>query len=477
MQFDSDISRRAFLGGALATIGGTALPFDLFATDGKPLLKLGVMSDLHFGGRKEAPTYTENALRWLEARGVEAILSPGDIAHSGLISQFVDFTRVWQKVFPENRAKDGRRVQFMISTGNHDVWEYPKRNEDWKRKNLLTYGANPVGIWKERFGLTWDLVWRHEVNGIRFIGSQFLSLKPDLEGYMKAHGKDFDPKMPFFYCQHCHPRGTCHGAYGDCSSDRGMAVRALSPFPNAVSFSGDSHCSLVDEKTVWQGAFTSIGAGCVHEGGMPFTHENCSAFWHPTFRQHLMRPLNDPQTWGGDCEGGCFLFVEVYADHLVLHRRSSVYDLPMGPDWVVPLPARTKGPFDFKLQAAKRSAPQFAAEAQVSTQVCPKGHALESDARRGEPCVYLSFPAARPVDGCRVFDYVVTVKSGGKVVTTKMFFAAGAMLPYARFDRPTECLFALKDLPSGQDVTFEIVPRECFGMPGRALVSAPLRVA
>ena len=475
---ETRLSRRTFLGGAATVFGGMALPFDLFATDGKPLLKLGVLSDIHIGGRKEAPQYLENALRWLAERGVEAVLSPGDIAHSGRIGEMLAFADIWHKVFPGNRAKDGRKIELLISTGNHDAWEHgwDKRPEEWRLAELLTYKGNPARIWEEQFGQKWDLVWRKEVNGLTFVGSQWPSLKPDLEGFMKAHGKEFDPKLPFFHCQHEHPLHTCHGAYA-CGCDKGQSVRALSPYPNAVAFSGHSHCSLVDERAVWQGAFTSIGAGCLHEGGLAFSYDNCSAFWHPSHKRNLMAPLNDPANWGGDCEGGCFLFVEVYADHLVLHRRSSRYDLPMGPDWVVPVPARVDGPFDFAKRAAKRSAPEFAADAVVKVTVCPKGHEMEGVAHRGEPCVYVTFPAAKPVGGCRVFDYLVIARSGGKDLKTLKIFAAGGVLPEEKSDRPGECLFSLADLPNGRDVTFAVVPRECFGRPGRPLVSAPVRVS
>lgn len=469
-----EISRRVFLGGLLSAVGGMALPYDLYASSGAPLLRLGVISDVHIGGRAKAPILAENALRWLDARGVDAVLCPGDIAHLGRISQMMDFSKIWHKVFPGNKAKDGRRVQFMISTGNHDVWEYPRQTEDWKRQNLLTYKDNPIKIWDEQFGLKWDLVWRQEVKGIAFIGSQWPTLGADPEGFMRLHGHEFDPGMPFFYCQHAHPQKTCHGRYGECSSDRGLAARLFSKHPNAVVFSGDSHCSLVDERSVWQGTFTSIGSGCIHEGGLGLTYENCAPKWHPLFKQRMMKPLNDAEAWGGDCEGGCFLYVEVYADHLVLHRRSSVYDLPMGPAWIVPLPARQDGPFDFTLRAAKRHAPEFSDNARVMVQVCPNGHDLEGIGHRNEPCVYVAFPAARSIEGCRVFDYVVTARSHGKIYDSKLYFAAGAALPEAKAVRMTECLFALKGMPSGKDVTFEIVPRECFGMCGHPLFSDPI---
>ena len=467
------ISRLGFLGEVAAALGGMALPFDLFATDGRPLLKLGVLSDIHIGARKEAPTYLENALRWLSDRGVEAVLSPGDVAHNGYVSQMEEFAAIWSRVFPGGRAGDGRKVELMISTGNHDAWDHKLNTPpgDWRKGDVIRY---PERVWEELFDQRWDPVWRREVNGLTFVGSQWPTLKPDFEGFMARHGREFDPKLPFFHCQHEHPRGTCHGEYGGCGQDKGQAGRALSAHPNAVVFSGHSHCSLVDERAVWQGAFTSIGSGCLHEGGLAFSHENCSAFWHPCYRKRLMRPLNDPEAWGGDREGGCFLFVEVYADHLVLHRRSALFDLPMGPDWVVPVPARPGGPLDFKLRAAQRCAPEFPAEAAVAVRLCPQGHELEGIGRRGEPCIHVSFPAAKPVRGCRVFDYSVVVKSRGKYLKGFRIFAAGGVLPEEKSDRPGECLVALGDLPAGQDVTVTVIPRECFGLAGRPIESRPL---
>ena len=115
-----NISRREFAGGLLGAGGFWALKG--LADDGEPLLRFGVLSDIHIGGRKAAPVRLEFALKWLAARNVDAVLSPGDIAHSGLISEMERFASVWYRVFPGNRGPDGREVKLMISTGNHDAW-------------------------------------------------------------------------------------------------------------------------------------------------------------------------------------------------------------------------------------------------------------------------------------------------------------------------------------------------------------------
>ena len=69
-----------------------------------------------------------------------------------------------------------------------------------------------------------------------------------------------DPSKPFFYVQHSHPLDTVYGG-GAWGSDDGTATRLLSRFPQAVSFSGHSHSSLMNDTAIWRGAFTSVATG------------------------------------------------------------------------------------------------------------------------------------------------------------------------------------------------------------------------
>ena len=102
------VSRRGFVGGALA-FGA----FGAFGASGaEPRLKFGVMSDVHIGSKPDAEATAEKALRWLASENVDAVLCPGDIAHSGLIGELERFAAVWHKVFPGN----GQRVELMIAT-------------------------------------------------------------------------------------------------------------------------------------------------------------------------------------------------------------------------------------------------------------------------------------------------------------------------------------------------------------------------
>ena len=437
------------------------------------------MSDVHIGGKPDAAERAEKALRWFASKGVDAVLCPGDIAHSGLIGELEAFAYVWHRVFPGNgewgtgNGERRKKVELMISTGNHDVdaWggRWKKFTEEQMLAQRFNYRDNPKKTWERLFGQKWELIWRREVKGYVFIGSQWSSLKPPIENYFKEHAAELHGQKPFFYCQHEHPKGTCHGSYS-MGNDRGESVRALSPFSNAVAFTGHSHCAISDERTVWQGAFTSIGAGCLHEGAGGFNYDNVTASWHPSYRKKLMASMADPKSWGGDAKGGGCELVEVFDDRLVVHRHSLDFDRPIGPAWTVPIPSRKDGPFDFAYRAAHRTAPQFAADAKIKVTRCPNGHVLEGVAHKGEPCVHLSFPRAKTVDGCRVFDYTVEALSDGmKSPVVRKLIAAGFAYPEEDADIPGECLFSASELPTDKSIRFTVTPRDCFGLAGRPL--------
>ena len=472
-----ELTRRGFIAGA----GAAAFAPRAFAAESKPNLTFGVLSDVHIGGKRDAAERAEKALRWFATKGVDAVLCPGDIAHSGNIRELEAFADAWHRVFPGNRKQgtgNGGEVKLMISTGNHDVDAWSGRWKNFSEEKMLAerfnYRDNLEKTWQRLFNQKWELIWRCEVKGYTFIGSQWSSLKPPIEEYFKSHASELRGAKPFFYCQHEHPKGTCHGSYS-MGDDRGESVRALSPFPNAVAFTGHSHCAISDERTVWQGAFTSIGAGCLHEGAGGFNYDNVTAYWHPSYRKKFMCSMADPQSYGGDAKGGGCELVEVFDDHLVVHRQSLDFGRPIGPAWTIPIQARSGGPFDFELRASRRAAPQFAADAKIAATFCPRGHALEGVAHKGEPCIHVTFPRAKTVDGCRVFDYLVeaTVADAQERVppVVRKLIAAGFAYPEEDADIPGEALFSAAELPNGKPIRFSVTPRDCFGLAGRPLVS------
>ena len=98
------------------------------------------------------------------------------------------------------------------------------------------------------------------------------------------------------------------------------------------------------------------------------------------------------------------------------------------------------------LRAATRSAPQFASGAALKAEICPKGCALESKARKGEPCVRVTIPNAEAVNGCRVFTYDVAAMCEGKTVVSGK---GCAVKPSARYS-------TLQDLDAGRHTEIDM---------------------
>ena len=122
-------------------------------------------------------------------------------------------------------------------------------------------------------------------------------------------------------------------------------------------------------------------------------------------------------------------------------------------------------------QSADGSVPQFTPDAEIAAEFCPKGHALESEAHRGEPCLYVTFPRARTVNGSRVFDYTVEAYADGmSSPAVRRLIAAGFAYPEEYADIPGECLFSANELPRDRPIRFAVTPRDCFGLAGKPLV-------
>ena len=74
-----------------------------------PRLKVGIVSDTHIQDEASARHF-EIALRYFRDCGVDAVMHVGDISDWGLVSAWRYAAEAWERVFPGNRALDGREV-------------------------------------------------------------------------------------------------------------------------------------------------------------------------------------------------------------------------------------------------------------------------------------------------------------------------------------------------------------------------------
>ena len=193
------LTRRSFVRSAAAAFGGLVLPADAFGTGGRPLVKFGVLTDVHIN-HPLSDGWLEKNLRYLDGMKVDAVIFPGDLADLGYISQLRRVAAVGEKVFPNGRAADGRPVKLMYVTGKHDIGQWPDlwKNVPFERQRQIRFDCDnhEARVWDEIFHEQWELVNRRDVNDVPFVASQWLAARPptdgraaaDLEAYFNALG-------------------------------------------------------------------------------------------------------------------------------------------------------------------------------------------------------------------------------------------------------------------------------------------------
>ena len=94
--------------------------------------------------------------------------------------------------------------------------------------------------------------------------------------------------------------------------------------------------------------------------------------------------------------------------------------------------------------------------------------------------VEVSFPAALPVDKCRVFEYevaaVIVEDDVEMTVASRRVLAPDFFLPKSKCGMAGVCRFGLEELPPEAHMRFDVYPVECFGKKGLPVSSGVLKV-
>ena len=177
-------------------------------------LFLGVISDVHLR-RPGDEDILRKTLEYFRDRGVDGVIVAGDLVDVGRYEPLKRFADTWFGVFPNDRAPDGRHVERLFVYGNHCVtaWTWGKPYKDkteQARAEAIGFGDNRGKVWDEVFHEEFKPIWMKTVKGIPVIGAHWEERGHGIaiEDFMKAHGKEIDPKLPFVYTQHAHPKNT-----------------------------------------------------------------------------------------------------------------------------------------------------------------------------------------------------------------------------------------------------------------------------
>ncbi len=144
------ISRREFVKDSFAALGFLALPGGLFAAPAgwkpkkKPNLVFGILSDTHLQSgwdgvtpHKRFPhTYVTNAMKLFSERDIDAFMHLGDAAHRGKNVEVQYHRDIFERFFPNGKARDGRTVEKLVVVGNHELYGNVAKGGGGKRISI-----------------------------------------------------------------------------------------------------------------------------------------------------------------------------------------------------------------------------------------------------------------------------------------------------------------------------------------------------
>ncbi len=221
--------------------------------DFTPILRFIACSDIHLDGNESQP----NAIRlkiliadmnkYSESQSynkLDALMVVGDFAGGGAEAEYAMFNKIVNSVLKDE-------TKLLTVLGNHEFINYrdvdPTVGYDVYKKMINENVDTDIVINGYHFiGVSYD------DNGKTFKGKTAW-LREKLENATKE-----DPKKPVFVYQHPHPTLTVYGSISWSDSD---IKKVLKDFPQVIDFSGHSHYSPSDPRSVWQGEFTAIGCG------------------------------------------------------------------------------------------------------------------------------------------------------------------------------------------------------------------------
>ena len=503
------LSRRGFIGGIAAFGAWAGCRSGLFAPEGEtPQLRFGVVSDVHVrlahGGGSLAPGYDtetlEQTFAYFRDCGVDAVMIAGDMADKGLVGELKAVADAWYRVFPGDRAPDGRRVERLFVFGNHDSFGLKNGRSVFDDDAVVrreAIEADPKRAWDECFHEEWKPYFARNVKGFDFFCSHWQPgiwcngiAETGCAGCADAFGElmaKCDPGRPFFYVQHPHPRDT---VYDKCAwgVDDGTSARLLSRFPQAVAFSGHSHEPLTNEKSIWRGAFTSVATGSLRylaahpvwnfartagyeNGGCNYYLPGVTRADRPDYLARFDAPKMMPSELSRpDIRVG--LVVSVYEDRIVFEKREFVSGLAIGDAWVVERPAKPKS---FASRAAASRPAEFPAGAELRVErTTAKTRGYKGGGKNVPPetkaALRLAFPAATV--GGQVAEYEISAvgRDGAKYDTR--ICAVGGLYPrsHKNFAQDVTATIPADALPAGAEA-LSVVPLDSFGTRGRALTA------
>jgi len=236
------------------------------------VLKFAAISDTHIQWKDAIPTKKlESALSQLNARAegkLDALLIAGDLTDYGIPDQVVELKRVI-----DSSKIDLEKTRFVFAIGNHEYYNHQLQHAPWNGGYLFkdVFGDEVYkGATKEEIkagnyhtvvnGYDFISIYCAQYDGgVKYAESDIEWLKAQL-----AQAAAERPGKPIFVTSHPNITGTNLGSNeGDYWNGRDL-YDVFKNYPQVIFFCGHLHFPEEDERSIWQGDFTTIGIGSTY---------------------------------------------------------------------------------------------------------------------------------------------------------------------------------------------------------------------
>ena len=461
-----NLSRRTFLEGA-GFVVAAPLAWPLRAAGGAaPSLSVGILSDTHLK-LTDKPDLLKGIFAEFKRRGTDVVVISGDVVDDGLVAEYEFFLRIWQEAFDDKPGK-GDSPELFLVWGNHDYRAASKHaNGAFGAEEADAFMVNHKDeVWNLLFGESFPgEVYARTYKGVSFVGAHW-GHENEAGQWLAEHAEKVDTSRFFVYVQHPHPSGT---VFLGMRTIADRVTADLSRYSNCFAISGHSHTNIGDDTALWQGSFTSMGAGTPmqtearHGGGVP-TYANGyfnRAAARPPY-QH-MAPCNV----GPSVQGSV---LSLYDSRVVVERIDFATLKHIGDDWVWPIPLERHPENPFVMPAGAKG-PEFVKGARVFASLRNGCDGVGNPERQ----FYVHVPQARPVSryGRAIWNRFEVVSAvSGKVLLAADALQPGQGLPLdVGMQEHAECAFAASDIPCGLRFKMRVTPMNAAGVSGLSIES------
>ncbi len=315
----------------------------LFASDEKPLFRMGVMTDTHVGTTLESCSRVKAALELFKAHRVDIIANNGDIADHFYPSGYRALRSIYSSTYP-NPSERPREVWVYAW---HDAFEFKK---DVPREDTVKHAPEAFAevrrLLEARDPVTASFTFR----GIPMLVFNQFDASETFER-MIAKAAAENPGKPIFVFSHVPPAGTIYNSW---NWGEARQREIFSKWPQVVDFSGHVHGSLRNDLFIWQKEFTVINSGCLQVwGGIP---------------------VNDDRTRSKQAYG--VLTVDVFPSRLLVRRFDVRDGSEIEPErpWNVALPfSADNATHTPDLKKARAAVPEYPPGARLDAKAAANG--------------------------------------------------------------------------------------------------------